>query len=119
MSLQAAVPLLIADLRHIDTQQRVDLARAAVQPLVEHGDDLQYGGKHCRAAFAAVARALAAGAYQPGGITFAGQLWCAAHRPFGAALEWPCADCLASAAPAGAGTAVDPVLTISVAGGRL
>lgn len=37
--------------------------------------------------FAALARGLAAGAYQPGGITFAGRHWCADHATCTAATE--------------------------------
>lgn len=78
VSLQAAVPLLIAEMREVSDEHRLQLARRAVDVICEHGDDLQFGGKHCAAAFNAVARGLAAGAYQPGGITFLGLHWCAA-----------------------------------------
>ena len=41
--------------------------------------DLEFGGKRCAIAFAAVARGLAALSFCPGGVVFLGQHWCAAH----------------------------------------
>lgn len=116
IALSAAVPLKIADLAGYSPDARALLARDSADTIAAHGDDLQYGGKDCAPTFAALVRGLAVGAYQPGGITFAGTCWCAAHHPFGATAEWPCADCTdpVTAEPAG-----QPVTTIQVAGGRL
>ena len=82
ITLQLAVPLHIDELRHRDDRQRITIAGRCADVIAAHGDDLQYGGKHCAAAFNALARGLAAAAYQPGGVTFAGALhWCtAAHE---------------------------------------
>jgi hypothetical protein len=40
-----------------------------------------YGGKHCAEAFNALARGLAALAYQPGGVKYAGLHWCVEEHP--------------------------------------
>jgi hypothetical protein len=78
MALSAAVPLKIADLADYSPDARARLAVGCADAIAAHGDDLQYGGADCVPAFAALARGLAVGAYQPGGITFAGTHWCAA-----------------------------------------
>ncbi|GAB1646875.1 hypothetical protein [Krasilnikovia sp. MM14-A1259] len=76
IALEMAVPLHIGRLRHVDAARRMAEAADAATVIGSHGDDLQYGGKHCADAFNALARGLAIGAYQPGGITFAGMHWC-------------------------------------------
>jgi len=77
ITLQLAVPLHIDELRHCDDRQRMAIAARCADVVAAHGDDLQYGGKHCAETFNALARGLAVAAYQPGGITFAGALhWC-------------------------------------------
>jgi len=43
-------------------------------------------------AFAVLARGLAAMAHQPGGVRFAGTLWCAQHAPLGT-TGYPCPGC--------------------------
>lgn len=85
LSLGAAVPIAIADMTGWSDQERLHASRGLADVICEHGDVLLYGGggerrqrKDCAAAFAALVRALAIGAYQPGGITFAGSHWCAA-----------------------------------------
>lgn len=79
ITLQLAVPLHIDELRNRDDQQRIAVARRCADVVASHGDDLQYGGKRCAAAFNALALGLAAAAYQPGGVTFAQTLhWCTA-----------------------------------------
>lgn len=81
ITLQLAVPLQMWELRHCDDQQRVAMAAAAADVVASHGDDLQFGGRHCAEAFNALARGLAIGAHQPGGITFRGLHWCtSAHE---------------------------------------
>lgn len=78
VSLEAAVPLEIANVRCWSDRERLHAAKSAADVIGSKGDVLQYGGKGCAAAFAALARGLAIGAYMPGGITFAGLHWCAA-----------------------------------------
>jgi hypothetical protein len=120
ITLSAAVPLRIAELAGTSPDRRLALATGAADTLAAHGDDLLYGGEHCRAAFGAVVRALAIGAYQPGGIHFAGTLWCAVHHPHGGREEWPCPPCVEAGMPApGPQPQQRPVDTIPVAGGRL
>lgn len=77
-ALEASVPLKIADLAHWPVEARIRHTDGCADIIAAQGDALQYGGKGCREAFGAVVRALAVGAYQPGGITFAGRHWCAA-----------------------------------------
>jgi hypothetical protein len=77
-TLQLAVPLRIEELRHLDGQQLADIARTGAEVFAGKGDDLQFGGRHCREAFAALVRGLAATALCAwGGVTFAGLHWCA------------------------------------------
>jgi hypothetical protein len=87
-ALSVAVPLRIAELLALDDDDRaftVDAWRqAAVQPITERGDLLLYGcgksrserGKSAQT-FNHLARALAALAFHPGGVRFAGRHWCA------------------------------------------
>lgn len=72
ISLQAAVPLWIADMRDWEPERRVRAARDCAPTVAAHGDDLQFGGKHAAEAFNKLALGLACCAYQPGGITFLG-----------------------------------------------
>lgn len=46
-------------------------------------------------AFAVLARGLAAMAHAPGGVEFAGTLWCAAHHRLGTSGPTPCQRCVA------------------------
>lgn len=78
-SLSAFVPLRIRELQAWTPEARVAAARHAADAVAAHGDDLQYGGKHCAATWAALVDGLAAAAYQPGGVTFAGRHWCVDH----------------------------------------
>lgn len=80
--LQAAVPIWIADMRSWPEEQRLEAAREAGQYIAEHGDDLMFRSKPGRSkdAFNQLARGLAAAAYQPGGITFAGMHFCTDHE---------------------------------------
>lgn len=72
IALEAAVPLHIIDLRDRTPEQRVAIAQRSANEVGSKGDILQYGGGRR-------GRGLAAGAYAPGGITFAGQHWCVDH----------------------------------------
>jgi hypothetical protein len=81
-ALEVSVPLFIAELRGTSHWQRVSLAREDADQIAAHGDALMFRGtKKGQAArsFNALARGLAIGAYQPGGITFAGRHWCTDH----------------------------------------
>jgi hypothetical protein len=87
-ALAVAVPLWIHELQQLtgDTrdQQLRAWAAATVDQVCERGDILQFsGGKKGQTAeaFNALARGLAAGAYVPGGITFAGLHWCVEPHP--------------------------------------
>lgn len=86
IGLEAAVPLWMLQLaQEPDETNRWAIrrrwARDAVEPIASRGDALQYGGKRGEAAevFNHLARALAALAFAPGGVTFAGLHWCADH----------------------------------------
>jgi hypothetical protein len=89
--LAVAVPMHIAELRALTTDQRLGIARECGQVIAEHGDDLMFRSKPGRpaAAFNNLARGLAAAAYQPGGITFAGMHFCTDHGACQAAVELP------------------------------
>lgn len=84
LALATAVPLEIERLREADEELRTQLiaertGEAIADLIAAHGDDLLFGGRHCASTFAAVARALACLAWQPGGVTFAGLHCCARH----------------------------------------
>lgn len=79
LTLQVAVPLRIAELEamppKLRERLRTEWAREAVDVIAAQGDVLQYGGKHrgqAAGAFNHLARGLAAAAWQPGGVHFAG-----------------------------------------------
>ncbi|MBM0256372.1 hypothetical protein [Micromonospora sp. 4G55] len=86
IGLDAAVPLWMLELAALPAgirdERRMRWAAEAADAVAYQGHTLQYGGKRGEAAkvFNALARGLAAGAYQPGGITFAGRHWCADHQ---------------------------------------
>jgi hypothetical protein len=72
ISLEVAVPIRIEEIRGWTAEQRMEHGRGLATVIASHGDDLQYGGKHCVDAFVALANALACLAYAPGGVTFSG-----------------------------------------------
>jgi hypothetical protein len=78
ISLEAAVPLWIDQLSRMPERDRertrMAWAHEAADVIGSKGDALQYGGKRGEAAnaFNHLARGLAVGAFQPGGISFAG-----------------------------------------------
>ena len=80
-TLQLAVPLHIHELAGLDAEQLRAAADGCADLVAEHGDDLQFGGHRCAAAFNALARGLAALAYCPGGVTFADLHWCVQPHP--------------------------------------
>jgi hypothetical protein len=88
MSLQLAVPLWIAELLALDDEDREFKVeawrRAALMPIAERGDLLMFGAGQSRSergqtgqTFNHLARGLAALAFHPGGVRFAGRHWCA------------------------------------------
>lgn len=81
IALEAAVPLHILLMRDWPETRRINEAHWASDVIAERGDLLQYGGKRgaAAAAFNALAKGLAIGAFAPGGVTFAGHHWCTDH----------------------------------------
>ena len=75
--LEVAVPLKIADLRTYPEDQRMVMARQAGQYIASHGDDLMFRSKKGKSAeaFNQLATGLAALAFCPGGVSFAGMRW--------------------------------------------
>jgi hypothetical protein len=75
--LEVAVPMRIAELRTLAEGNRLALAREAGQHIAEHGDDLMFRGKPGRSAeaFNQLTTGLAALAFSPGGVSFAGMHW--------------------------------------------
>ena len=74
-ALAMAVPLELAANRAISDVELAALvagAPALAEVIAAHGDDLLYGGKYCRQAFAALVRAVALLAFAPGGVELFG-----------------------------------------------
>lgn len=81
-TLDFAVPLKILDLEHCSTHDLAVLTKQAVEQVAAHGDALMYRSERGAAAEAMkhLIRGLAALAYCPGGVTFAGRHWCATDQ---------------------------------------
>lgn len=77
--LETAVMMEADNLSRMAWRDVQGFASAAASTIGSHGDDLQFGGKHCAPTFAALARGLAALSFAPGGVTFLGAHWCARH----------------------------------------
>jgi hypothetical protein len=90
-SLPVAMLSAIEEVGRLTPDQRQRLGTEWAQTVAEHGDDLMYGGKSCVAAYAALARGLAALAHNAGGVTFGGYHWCTGSRHFGTREDAPCA----------------------------
>lgn len=76
-TLRLAVPLHITELAERPVEQLLAMAARDAETVGTHGDDLQYGGKHCAPAFNALARGLAIAALTAwGGVTWHGLHWC-------------------------------------------
>ena len=77
-TLRLAVPMHMAALHGSPPRVLAAVASASATVIGSHGDDLQFGGQHCAAAFNALARGLAAAALTAeGGADYAGLHWCA------------------------------------------
>jgi hypothetical protein len=87
LALEAAIPLWLDVLAAMDEDERDRhiwwWAKTAIDPICTRGDNLMYGRSKTKAERAQVAQdfnylasALAALAYSPGGVTFAGRHWC-------------------------------------------
>ena len=90
-ALAIAVPLEIDRMREMSEGYRLATARRAAWYIAEHGDNVLFHStdrKHTTPkAFAVLARALAAAAFQPGGVTVFGQHWCTDHAACEAATR--------------------------------
>ncbi|HKO84462.1 MAG TPA: hypothetical protein VJ140_07830 [Actinomycetota bacterium] len=76
--LEVAVPLWIHELRTLHPADRIAMARELVDQVASKGDILMFRSKKAGQTadqFNVTARALAAMAYQPGGVTFSGRHW--------------------------------------------
>lgn len=77
-TLQLAVPMHMTGLKGLPADALTRIASEAATVVGSHGDALQFGGKHCKEAFNALARGLAAAALCAwGGVDFDGLHWCA------------------------------------------
>jgi hypothetical protein len=112
MSLQLAVPLWIAELLDLDDEDRAFKIEAwrrdALMPIAERGDLLMYGAGQSRSergqtgqTFNHLARGLAALAFHPGGVRFAGRHWCAIEHHHDVADSLDELSCTAAAIAAG------------------
>lgn len=68
----------IANLQRRAWPEIQTMASAAADEIAR-SSDLEFGGKHCRSQFVALARGLAALSFAPGGVHFCGVHWCARH----------------------------------------
>lgn len=80
--LEAAVPLAIMEMSDYTPEHRMKIGSECSDHIAAHGDIILYKsprqGESAKAV-AMLAKGLAVGAYQPGGITFLGQHWCVNH----------------------------------------
>lgn len=77
-TLRLAVPRHLNELDGLPLDMLTSIATASAVTVGTHGDDLQFGGKHCAEAFNALARGLAVAALVAwGGVTYEGLHWCA------------------------------------------
>lgn len=76
-TLAFAVPMHMQELQGRGPEMLAEIASSAASVIAQHGDDLQFRGKHCVPAFNALARGLAAAALTAwGGVDFQGLHWC-------------------------------------------
>lgn len=97
-TLRMAVPMHMVELHGLPDDMLAQIASNAATVIGTHGDDLQYGGKHCVPTFNALARGLAAAALvAQGGVDYEGLHWCAdpycrAKSRFDHADEYPATE---------------------------
>ncbi|MFA5123018.1 hypothetical protein [Zavarzinia sp.] len=84
IALEAAVPLHILGMQRMPWQEVERIAHESADIVAAKGDDLQFGGRKGSAAMAfnGLARGLAALAFCPGGVKFAGLRFAASHPDF-------------------------------------
>ncbi len=78
IALEAAVPLAILEMRRLSPEMRIEIAHGLAETVASKSDILMFGSKkkgEVAEIFNAVARGLAACAYQPGGVTWCGIHW--------------------------------------------
>ncbi len=78
IALSAAVPLWIAEFKHLPWSAVEAIARESGQAVASTGDVIQFKGRkkgESAKAFNHLARGLAALAFAPGGVTFLGDHW--------------------------------------------
>lgn len=108
-AVQFMVPMAIQELREMTPADRERMTRewtseAVADVLAGSGDSIQHGAPPKKAtkamhreagdALAALAKAIAALSWRPGGIQLFGQSWCAQHSPMGARASGVCAGCV-------------------------
>ena len=74
-----AVPVEMMRQADLSPSIRLAYAKEAAAIVPERGDVIQFSASGTAKATAALIRGLAALAYQPGGVTFAGHHWCTDH----------------------------------------
>lgn len=82
MTLAAAIPLWIHELKDKPWAYVAARAQRSAQEVAEHGDIIQFKAKkhgETAAAFNALAEGLAALSFCPGGVKFLGDHWIASH----------------------------------------
>lgn len=103
ITLEAAVPLRVLELRHASDGERARLASEASAQIAEHGDVILYRSPRRGDTATAVGwliTGLACAAHQPGGVRFRNLGWCAAHLAHRwAPEERVCAQCAEEARP--------------------
>jgi hypothetical protein len=72
ITLSAAVPLHIEEIRDWTPEQRMEKAQGLAGIIAHKGDQLLYGGPDCAETFNALALGLACLAYVPGGVKLFG-----------------------------------------------
>lgn len=77
LAMHTAITVEIDLMRGLSWTERVRKAQEYVGFIGPFTDQLLHGGKFCRATFVAIARAVAALSYQPGGVFAFGRRWCA------------------------------------------
>ena len=85
--LPLAVPPQIDLIRQLPPERVAELTESAVETLAHAGDGLLYRTRDTREAFVALVNALAILAFAPGGVAFAGWIWCADHGQIGDSRE--------------------------------